>query len=70
MKEFKLPITDERITSMTSEQVDLILWSMILDRFQEAGKATYFEDTDFEEEWEAMEPEAKDSSSEVWEEVE
>ena len=53
MKMFKLPINDERIQSLTEEQIDFMIWSSILDDPERVRKLdNYFYDPDFDSEFE------------------
>jgi hypothetical protein len=67
MKEFKILPNDERLLTLTEEQIDLILWSMILDNSKGTENVNVFHDSDFDKEWDEMEP--VDTSKDAWEEV-
>lgn len=55
MRMFQIPVNDERIQSLTEEQLDFMLWSHILDDPEKVKKLdNYFYDPDFDKEFDEL----------------
>lgn len=62
MKLFRMPVNDDRVQSLTEEQIDFMIWSDILDDPEKVRKLDdYFYDPDYDKDFEeAMEEAAAD----------
>lgn len=47
---FKLPVNDSRVQSLTSEQIDFMMWSELLDNPEKLKKVeNYYYDPEFDD---------------------
>lgn len=70
MREFNLPINDPRIISMTEEQLDFMIWGLIMENPESSKKLEVYYDPDFDEYWDEFQEKTPDvESTDDWEEV-
>ena len=64
MKQFRIPINDERAQTITEEQIDFMLWSDILDDPEKVRKLdNYFYDPEYDKEFNAVSDEGAEDTA-------